>query len=237
MRISCVNTDPGYSLESGEHSVTLDGRLVWFCQTADEEEGFVDTFLVHGNVCFGVGGFSAPLDVSLTTMKPVVRRTQGKVRIYQCSLQDQIKHLAERKALPVADSLYETLSCEMTAEHRDALKRIWENQKWELPRIEAVESDMSFHTIPKEGFTLVVLRDPNVTQKQLDYMARALRAKAPNAMLVCIPDGDIETLDERATTYLMRAAAAKLSDEALAEAGLARLKPKSDIFDINRRFA
>lgn len=87
MRTSIVRTDPGFSTTAYRQSVTLDGRVVWFCQTADEEEGYVDTFTIQGHLCFsdiGVMGYvgnTTVVDVDSATMLPVVRRTYGVVRI------------------------------------------------------------------------------------------------------------------------------------------------------------
>lgn len=80
MRVSIDRDDPGFSKDAYRRDVFLDGKHVMYCQTTDEEEGYIEVFLVGGEICFDAskGGL---VDIDPVTRKPVVRRVSGKVTI------------------------------------------------------------------------------------------------------------------------------------------------------------
>ncbi len=131
---------------------------------------------------------------------------------------------------------------ELTQAQYDELVKTWEktqsNMSWRLPVIAAVDSGVTVHAIPKDGFSLLLFKSDNMDCGQLDAVHKILRdRKIDNAMIMCLPEGDgFEVLTAEQTLHVLKPTVAALSDADLESIGLQR-KSKQDIFDINRSFS
>lgn len=89
-RISIVPTDPGYTKDGYWWSITLNGLLAYFVQTANEEEGWIEYLSYPGGPC---GEFwktrmdeagkpiSQKVDIDPITGSPLTVRIHGIVKL------------------------------------------------------------------------------------------------------------------------------------------------------------
>lgn len=90
MRVSIVRDDPGYSVGAAtKWTVTFNGRLAYFVQTADDEAGWIEYFSYSGGPCGepqpskvdGKRLNMTDLDVDPKTRCPITVRLYGIVKL------------------------------------------------------------------------------------------------------------------------------------------------------------